>query len=611
MAIAEASTATTAASRSAVHGHVGASPNRHRLADHFPSLSFSIHTGGLPYFDLLLTTDASLFDAANAGRRTASNFYASHQDGGLAPAKDGRASYLVPSAVIRGFAAAVPKPSAIYYTVIAYADRDGTGPVFAVAPEDLATQAPSVSLAPDFKGQTLARIMAVPSDRLRVMADNGHGAAAVKNSDAADDASAGDGAYGLTPPPVVSPPANGGDYVLQRVTLSADAGPHPLEPTLPGQRRVAASAQGAEFQQADPPAYLGDDGDDGGDGVGGESYQSYVAGGRVATAAAPRSEESAGVSDTAPPEFRSLDEGPGTKVAVVAAPGHALDLDAKRKIILRIARDEGGGDYAAINADGEYEGKFPGHPAIGKYHVGLSFGLIQFTQDSSLGELLVRMGERDAKAFRDIFGDQSDELIRVTTAAGSPSSESPTGRSARVQPVGGTDLWKEPWLSRFQRAGRHRPFQEVQEELAIARYLDPVLQFATWLGLDTERALAMVVDRSIQMGVEGAKRWIIATLGPVSTPTLLQPALTALGYADVHSFQLVTPGLQADGVLGPMTHAAMTAALRKLGSASPLPVMTREQMLDALVRRSLHDPWKARVEGLRKDAGLSDSPFQP
>jgi hypothetical protein len=611
MAIAEASTATTAASRSAVHGHVGASPNRHRLADHFPSLSFTIHTGGLPYFDLLLTTDASLFDAANAGRRTASNFYASHQDGGLAAAKDGRASYLVPSAVIRGFAAAVPKPAAIYFTVIAYQDRDGTGPVFAVAPEDLVAHAPSISLAPDFKGQTLARIMAVPSERLRVVAGNGHGAADFKNSDAADDASAGDGAYGLTPPPIVSPPPANGDYVLHRVTLSSDAGPRPLEPTLPSPRRASAAAQGAEFRQAEAPAYLGDDGGDGGDASDGEAYQS-VAGGPPATGTGARLVERDSGNEAESLAYRSLDEGPGTKAAVATAPGHALDLDAKRKIIRRIALGESGGEsYWAINDDGEFKGKFAGHPAKGKYHIGLSFGLIQFTQDSSLGELLVGMQKRDPKAFRDTFGDQSDELIRVTTAAGPPSRETSSGRSARVQPVGGADLWEQPWVSRFIKAGHYPPFQEVQEQLAISRYLDPVLQFATWLGLDTERALAMVVDRSVQMGLEGAKRWIIETIGPVSTPTLLQPALTALGHTNVHSFQAATPGLQADGVLGPMTHAAMAAALRKLGSASPVPVMTREQMLDALVRRSTHDPWRARVEELRKDAALSDSPFQP
>jgi hypothetical protein len=366
--------------------------------------------------------------------------------------------------------------------------------------------------------------------------------------------------------------------------------------------------QGAGYSQSDAPSYLGDD--DGAEADDGEAYaasprsDSYAGGGQRLVAP----EDSASEEQMA---YRSLDDGAELRVAVATPPAPVLDSDAKRKIVLRVAKDESHGDYAAINADGEFEGKFPGHPAIGKYHIGLSFGLIQFAQDSSLGELLVAMRARDPKAFSEIFGDASDELIRVTTVTGPPSSQAPTGRSARVQPVGGVDLWKEPWRSRFIRAGQHRPFQEVEEQLAVSRYLDPMLQFASWLGLDSERALTMVVDRSIQMGLEGAKRWIIGTVGPVSTPAVLQQALAVLGYADLRTFQAATSGLQADGAMGPMSHAALVAALRRLGNASPVPVMTRDQMLDALVRRSVTDPWKARIERLRQAAGLSDSPFAP
>src|ERR671935_264080 len=117
MASVEAPAPTLIASGTATRGQVKAAPNRQRLTDFFPSLSFTIQTGGRPYFDVLLATDPSLFDPSNAGRRTPSTFYASHQDGGLTRASDGQASYLVPSAVIRGFAGAVPKPGAIYYAV--------------------------------------------------------------------------------------------------------------------------------------------------------------------------------------------------------------------------------------------------------------------------------------------------------------------------------------------------------------------------------------------------------------------------------------------------------------------------------------------------------------
>src|SRR5262249_59467250 len=103
-------------------------------------------------------------------------------------------------------------------------------------------------------------------------------------------------------------------------------------------------------------------------------------------------------------------------------------------------------------------------------------------------------------------------------------------------------------------------------QLASEVFIDPMLRFAAWLGLDTDRALAMAVDRAVGMGPGRAKAWIIAAVGPVATNALLQQALTALGASDVGAFQRATPGLRADGEFGPTTHAAMVAALRTLGA---------------------------------------------
>src|SRR5262249_27193227 len=142
----------------------------------------------------------------------------------------------------------------------------------------------------------------------------------------------------------------------------------------------------------------------------------------------------------------------------------------------------------------EFKGKFKGHPAHNRYHIGLSYGIIQFTQDSGmLGRLLTMMKQRDATKFAEIFGTHADQLLLVATAAGPASKDVGGGRSARVQPVDGTDLWEEPWLSRFREAGKHRPFQAAQNQLASEGYLDPMLTFAKWLGLDTDRALTLVV----------------------------------------------------------------------------------------------------------------------
>ena len=79
-----------------------------------------------------------------------------------------------------------------------------------------------------------------------------------------------------------------------------------------------------------------------------------------------------------------------------------------------------------------------------------------------LGRLLRMMRQRDAQTFAQIFGGHAQQLIDVTTADGPPSSASPDGRSARVQPVESADLWREPWLTRFRRAGQHVPFQAAQ-----------------------------------------------------------------------------------------------------------------------------------------------------
>src|SRR5690348_11149276 len=131
--------------------------NRRILVRRFPSLGFTISSGGLPFWEVFLFTDRSLIDPANASKRTPSNFYSSRQDGGLRRATGGDDLFLVPSAVLRGFAAAVPKPTAIYYTVAAYVSADGSSPVLPATPQQLALAAPFVTVAADFTPDTIDR----------------------------------------------------------------------------------------------------------------------------------------------------------------------------------------------------------------------------------------------------------------------------------------------------------------------------------------------------------------------------------------------------------------------------------------------------------------------
>jgi len=145
-------------------------------------------------------------------------------------------------------------------------------------------------------------------------------------------------------------------------------------------------------------------------------------------------------------------------------------------------------------------------------HVGLSFGFIQFTQGGgALGDLLAAMRKKHPVVFDRIFGADAAELVAVTNRSGGWEMEadrdSPTGharRNPRVQPVGGADLWREPWLSRFEKAGNHDALVEVQYEQAVAMFFDWMLErTARKFGITSQKGLTILMDRSVQLGVEG------------------------------------------------------------------------------------------------------------
>lgn len=161
------------------------------------------------------------------------------------------------------------------------------------------------------------------------------------------------------------------------------------------------------------------------------------------------------------------------------------------------------GNFDSMNRDGEYRGLFgEDHFAYQSKHLGLSFGFLQFNQNAgSLGELLERMRKKDKETFDEIF-KYPEELLQVTNR---PHGEVKNGRSRRVQPVAGEDLWKNPWVRRFRKAGNHAPFQDVQLEYALDEYMEPAKDLADDLGLESERAHAMLFDRSIQHGPSGAR----------------------------------------------------------------------------------------------------------
>ena len=606
---------------------VGARPSitatRKLLTKRFGSLGFTISSSGLPYWEVLLFTDRSLIDPQNAGRRSASTFYSSRQDGGLrkAAASGDDDVFLVPSAVLRGFAAAVPKPTAIYYTVAAYTDPSGSTPVFPVLPELLAHNAPSVQVSPDFTPDAVDSVLGISASRLRVV-----GQALDAPAPAAAQAPVAPVApVAAAPAPKAAPaPAPAPVDPMQDAAGGEDGysfyASHP-DQIDPGDQTPAPLVASAQPQ----PARHDDETYDDGFGAYDDGWGHEEGWAEAQSASFPAGyDEPAPLLDAdelervEPVGYRSLDDPDGTAAPAPPAPAPALTpalaltIDDKRAIIAQIAGDGGLDRYTALNADGEYKGRFgPNDPAYHHHHIGLSFGVVQFTQESGdLGRLLVLMKQRDEVAFARIFGEHADELIAVTTAAGPPSSESPDGRSARTQPVAGADVWEERWLGRFRAAGAEPAFQAAQNELASALFIDPMVRFAGDLGLDTDRALAIAVSCAALLGTSRAKQWLAAAVGPIQTTAVRQQALAAVGAADLEAFQRAHD-LSPDNLFGPDTHAALVSALRALGSAAPIQLPTVEQMLDALVRRADADGtyWAASVRRLRTATGFTDKPY--
>ena len=619
--------------------------NRSYLSRRQSSFGFTVSSGGLPYWEVLLFTDRSLIDPGNASRRTPSNFYSSRQDGGLRrAAASGDDIFLVPSAVLRGFAAATPKPTAIYYTVAAYATPDGGSPAFPEPPQRLATDAPSVGVSPDFTPDTVDKLLGVSSARLRVFAQAADttvvpaqqpvpvqqpvpAQAPAQQPMSAPQVQAPPTAIAPSPAEDAAAGEDGYSYLAAHPEL-ANGGPQ-RQPELSG-RGFHAGGGLRDDQPYDDGYGACDDGWDTDDRPWTKAQEASFPAGFLEPEPLVGEISNGSWSPDAAGEAELPGVALGFPYGALAEPGDdptgaptasptigprplVLTIDDKRTIIERVAGAESGSDrFGAVNADGEYRGRFgASHPAYRHHHIGLSYGIVQFTQESgNLGRLLEMMRDRDETAFRQIFGTDADELIQITTAAGPPSSESPDGRSARTQPVDGHDLWDAYGTTRFRQAGQVTAFQAAQNELAASAFLDPMIGFAGDLGLDTDRALTMVVDRSVQMGVAGARQWIIAATGPISTAALRQQALSAVGDDDLVSFQRAW-ALPPDGLWGPLTHAALVGALRQLGSGSPLPLPTVDQMLDSMVRRADadHAPWGSRVKRLRTAEGFTDQPY--
>ena len=250
--------------------------------------------------------------------------------------------------------------------------------------------------------------------------------------------------------------------------------------------------------------------------------------------------------------LRRLKERLDVTPKIVVTNGTTLSRNERKFIVAGVGLCEINKDvFGTRNPDTEFIGnKFGKKGAEVTYsrilHLGLSYGYIQFTQDSgNLGILLQRMRAKNKDEFDRIFGGIGkntaipERLIELTTTGlrlpdgslprnssgqqvwqsysstrkkelqklasqdedhdGKPDlPESEEIRGARVQKipikVGGPalDLWDRDWLEAFQAAGDVTDFQDVQLDFAVEGFLNPILSHCRENRIRSAKGLAFV-----------------------------------------------------------------------------------------------------------------------
>ena len=188
-----------------------------------------------------------------------------------------------------------------------------------------------------------------------------------------------------------------------------------------------------------------------------------------------------------------------------SAKAAALEAKDMARIIRPVLRLDGGMEsYSRVDADQR----------------GLVWGIGRFNQsDGSLRDVIDAANRRD-QAW---YGGRS-QMERVFGQDGATALRQYIRRDASgwMQPVDTEDLHSNRWVSAFARAGRlHRaeeiapgrdPFKVAQNEVAIRRHLVPALPLARELGFNSDRSLAMLYDRVVDMGQSRAGQWFRETL---------------------------------------------------------------------------------------------------
>ena len=266
---------------------------------------------------------------------------------------------------------------------------------------------------------------------------------------------------------------------------------------------------------------------------------------------------------------KALQERLGKEPHIVTFNGVKLSQNERMQIIASVATCEMNKDgFGSINADQEFVGRKFGRRGIEVgysriVHIGLSYGIIQYTQDGGpLGQLLQEMQSKNSAEFIRVFGGGDKtiaDLLVTTTTSGHPDvatsvplsgqqywnslrskkassnnkaaakelkklsitdnntdgkSDLPIEREIRgrrVQPVAAikgtlpTDIWIGVWKQRFLDAGAVIDFQEAQLELAVRNYFNPVLHKAKQFNVRSALALAFMAACSVRWGPTSPK----------------------------------------------------------------------------------------------------------
>lgn len=278
------------------------------------------------------------------------------------------------------------------------------------------------------------------------------------------------------------------------------------------------------------------------------------------------------------------------KPHIVEFKGAILDRNERLKIIAAVAMCESGKDpFGAENTDQEFVGRKGGHKGIETsysriVHIGLSYGVIQFTQDGgALGGVLKKCNEKNHDKFVEVFGSNWQELITMTNSGISVPdvkylsglehwhaiSKSKEGveisklasknqlpvnreiRGTRVQPIAieisgeKQDLWVGTWKQRFKDAGHVVDFQEAQLIYAVENYLNPALPFCKDNNIRSGLGIAFVVacyvrGVSTQLLTDAAKKKGLKV--PFTSAADEKAAVVAISKGEIKDYQVTRKG---------------------------------------------------------------------